>query len=102
MSGELLKFEVIIYWSDDDEAFIAEIPELPGCAADGETAQDGVRGAVLDDLILYMPFRRAPEHGVMGAGIDVEAVGLDRPVHLGLRVDEDDLALDRHQIAVVA
>lgn len=31
------KYEVIIYWSDEDDAFIAEVPELPGCAADGET-----------------------------------------------------------------
>jgi len=35
MSDETLKFEVIIYWSDDDGAFIAEMPELPGCMADG-------------------------------------------------------------------
>ena len=31
------KYEVIIYWSDEDQAFIAEVPELPGCAADGKT-----------------------------------------------------------------
>ncbi len=31
------RFEVIIYWSDEDQAFIAEVPELPGCAADGAT-----------------------------------------------------------------
>lgn len=34
---EPLKYEVIIYWSSQDKAFIAEIPELPGCAADGST-----------------------------------------------------------------
>jgi predicted RNase H-like HicB family nuclease len=32
-----MKYEVIIYWSDADKAFIAEVPELPGCAADGPT-----------------------------------------------------------------
>ncbi|HVS11009.1 MAG TPA: type II toxin-antitoxin system HicB family antitoxin [Planctomycetota bacterium] len=31
------KYEIIIYWSDDDQAFVAEVPELPGCAAHGET-----------------------------------------------------------------
>jgi predicted RNase H-like HicB family nuclease len=32
-----MKYEVIIYWSEGDQAFIAEVPELPGCAADGAT-----------------------------------------------------------------
>ncbi len=31
------RYEVIIYWSHEDEAFVAEVPELPGCAADGPT-----------------------------------------------------------------
>jgi predicted RNase H-like HicB family nuclease len=35
----MLKYEVIIYWSDEDQAFVAEVPELPGCAADGKTYQ---------------------------------------------------------------
>jgi predicted RNase H-like HicB family nuclease len=35
----MTKYEVIIYWSQADEAFIAEVPELAGCAADGATYQ---------------------------------------------------------------
>lgn len=33
------KYEIIICWSQEDHAFIAEVPELPGCAADGRTHQ---------------------------------------------------------------
>jgi predicted RNase H-like HicB family nuclease len=36
------KYEIIIYWSQEDEAFIAEAPELPGCAADGATHGDAL------------------------------------------------------------
>jgi predicted RNase H-like HicB family nuclease len=36
------KYETIIYWSEDDAAFIAEMPELPGCAADGPTPQEAL------------------------------------------------------------
>jgi predicted RNase H-like HicB family nuclease len=36
------RYEVIIYWSSEDHAFIAEVPELPGCAADGATYQEAV------------------------------------------------------------
>lgn len=32
-----LRYEVVLFWSDDDHAFIAEVPELSGCAADGAT-----------------------------------------------------------------
>jgi len=35
----LPKYEVTLYWSEEDKAFIAEVPELPGCAADGKTYQ---------------------------------------------------------------
>jgi len=36
------KYELIIYWSQEDDAFIAEIPELPGCAADGKTYREAL------------------------------------------------------------
>lgn len=42
MGAETLKYETIIYWSADDEAFIAEMPELPGCAADGPTPAEAL------------------------------------------------------------
>jgi len=37
-----MKYEVIIYWSDADQAFLAEVPELPGCMADGATKADAL------------------------------------------------------------
>lgn len=36
------KYEIILYWSEEDQVFIAEVPELPGCAADGETYQQAL------------------------------------------------------------
>lgn len=38
----MVKYEIIIYSSGEDEAFIAEVPELPGCAADGSTYQEAL------------------------------------------------------------
>lgn len=40
-----LRYEMILYWSKDDGAYIAEVPELPGCAADGATYQEAVTNA---------------------------------------------------------
>lgn len=39
------KYEIIIYWSQEDESFIAEVPELPGCFADGSTYQEALANA---------------------------------------------------------
>ena len=39
------RYEIIIYWSADDEAYVAEVPELPGCMADGRTYQEALTQA---------------------------------------------------------
>jgi predicted RNase H-like HicB family nuclease len=38
----MTKYEIILYWSNEDEAFIAEVPELAGCSADGATRQEAL------------------------------------------------------------
>lgn len=39
------KYEMIVYWSEDDQAFIVEVPELPGCMADGASYVEAVANA---------------------------------------------------------
>jgi predicted RNase H-like HicB family nuclease len=47
------KYEIIIYWSENDLSFIAEVPELPGCMADGLTYQEALSNVseVMDNWI---------------------------------------------------
>jgi predicted RNase H-like HicB family nuclease len=39
------KYEIIIYWSEEDDAYLAEVPELPGCMSDGRTYQEALANA---------------------------------------------------------
>jgi predicted RNase H-like HicB family nuclease len=41
----MTRYEIILYWSEEDQAFIAEVPELAGCAADGATRQEALANA---------------------------------------------------------
>ena len=41
----MIKYEIIIYWSNDDKTFVAEVPELAGCAADGKSYQQALANA---------------------------------------------------------
>ena len=47
------KYEIIIYWSEADLAYLAEVPELPGCMADGSTYQEALANAqiIIDDWL---------------------------------------------------
>ena len=41
----MYKYEMIIYWSDEDNTYVVEVPELPGCMADGRTYKEAVKNA---------------------------------------------------------
>ena len=41
----MYKYELIIFWSDENERYVVEVPELPGCMADGETYEEAIKNA---------------------------------------------------------
>ncbi|MCD4767544.1 MAG: type II toxin-antitoxin system HicB family antitoxin [Methanosarcinales archaeon] len=44
---EDIKYELIIYWSEEDDAYIVEVPELPGCMANGRTYNEAIRNVLI-------------------------------------------------------
>ena len=50
-------YEIIIYWSDEDQAFLAEVPELPGCMAHGDSYEEALRN-VGDAMALWLDAAR--------------------------------------------
>ena len=56
----MIRYEVIIYWSEEDQAFIAEVPELPMCAADGKTYQKALSNV---EVIIQEWIETAKEEG---------------------------------------
>ena len=44
---EDIKYELVVYWSEDDAAYLVEVPELPGCIADGSTYKEAVQNVLV-------------------------------------------------------
>jgi len=57
----MTKYELIIYWSEEDQAFVVEVPELPGCMADGKTYQEAVANV---EIIIQEWIETACEFGM--------------------------------------
>jgi predicted RNase H-like HicB family nuclease len=43
--NDMERYEIIIFWSDEDKAFVADVPDLPGCIANGKTYEDALKKA---------------------------------------------------------
>ena len=56
-----MKYSVVLYWSDIDAAFLAEVPDLPGCMADGETMQEALKQA---EVVAQIWIETAREEGI--------------------------------------
>ena len=57
------KYEIIIYWSDDDQAFVAEVPELAGCCAHGPTPE-GALASAQEAMHLWLDAAREFGHAI--------------------------------------
>jgi predicted RNase H-like HicB family nuclease len=55
-----MRYEINLYWSEQDQSFIAEVPDLPGCAADGETYQKALQNV---EIIMQEWIETAQELG---------------------------------------
>ena len=58
--ADKIRYEMILYWSEEDQAFVAEVPELPGCMADGATYQEAVANA---EVVIQQWIETAQELG---------------------------------------
>jgi len=63
------RYELIIYWSNDDDSFIVEVPELPGCKADAQTYADAVANA---EVVIEERSDWGERHGRLSRKVAVE------------------------------
>ena len=52
------KYEIILYWSNKDQAFVAEVPELPGCMAHGDTQQTALHNNINEAMQFWIDTAR--------------------------------------------
>ena len=57
------RYEIIIFWSNDDQAFVADVPELPGCLAHGDT-HEAALAAVKEAIALWLETAQATGRAV--------------------------------------
>ena len=57
------KYEIIIWWSIEDDSYIAEVPELPGCNAHGETYEEAIR-EIQEAMELWIDSAREFGHAI--------------------------------------
>lgn len=53
----MYRYEIILYWSDEDQVFIAEVPELPGCMAHGDNQETALRN-IMDAMQFWVETAR--------------------------------------------
>ena len=59
----MYRYEIILYWSNEDECFIAEVPELPGCVAHGDTQQSAL-ASINDAMTLWLETAREKNQSI--------------------------------------
>ncbi len=91
------KYDIILYWSEEDEAFIAEVPDLPGCAADGPTYEAAL-SAVQVAMDLWVETQKELGHPIPGY---IENGSYSRGLH-GIVIPNDakDAALVKKIITI--
>ncbi len=83
----MLKYAVVIFWSDEDDLFLAYAPELPGCMAHGDTYEDALK-SITEAMALWLDVARefkdrVPEPLVREIIFDIHAEAPESPVETG-------------------
>ena len=89
------KYDIILYWSEEDEAFIAEVPDLPGCAADGPTYEAAL-SAVQEVMEIWIETQKEMGHSIPEPLGEIDVP--DRPGRMVMPPGDPDTELVRRII----